>query len=149
MYVGSTGGAGESRSLVAQKAMPDALYRESTMLLERVLEAAPATIFASLASLDGRSLGYAGRPMTTAGQRLAAMTSSLLALSDSMVKEGLDGRCAYTVLASPQGTVVLAHVPSTKQGFVLSMGADTTENVAMILRRTLDTAAALATLLDA
>ncbi|MBN8741712.1 MAG: hypothetical protein J0H86_19555 [Xanthomonadaceae bacterium] len=117
-------------------------------LLERLLVTVPSCRFVSLSTLDGRSAAIAGALTATSAPRVAAMTSSFLALSETLAWETTSGRSSYVTLTSSDGLVVIARVPTRLPAYALSACADDGGVLALLLRRTLDTVAALAGQLD-
>lgn len=115
--------------------------------LQRVLDKHRSIFFVNLASVDGRPYAHATSNRTADRQRISALTSSLLGLSESYAKEAAGGRCRYTVVAMEEGTVVTVRVPTRSLRFALSVGADDSENLATVLRAALDTANSLSRLL--
>lgn len=115
--------------------------------LQRVLDKHRSVFFVNLASVDGRPYAHAMVSRSADRQRISALTSSLLGLSESYAKEVAGGRCRYTALAMEEGTVVTVRVPTRSLRFALSVGADDSENLATVLRAALDTASSLARLL--
>lgn len=116
--------------------------------LRRILEKHPSIFFISLASVDGRSFAHVHGVPRSDGQRIAAMTSSLLGLSESYAREACQSRCRYSVIAAETGSVVTVRIPTKSLRFALAIGATDMENLATVLRAALDGAAALARLLE-
>jgi len=104
--------------------------------------------FACLSTVDGRLFAYASRVTGADPRHRSAMTSSLLALSESMAKEALRSRCTYSVVAAEHGVIIAVRVPCKSRSFALSVGADSSDILAMTLRVTLDASDALATIID-
>lgn len=123
-------------------------HAECQAQLAALLTQVPSLTFACLSLVDGRPFAHAGANQALIAPRIAAMTSSLLALSESFAKEALRSRCTYSTLSTEHGTIVIVRVPERSRTFTLSVGADSTESMAMALRMTLDTAARLALILD-
>ncbi len=121
---------------------------QSLEVLEALLRRTPSILFACLSTVDGRAVAHAsgGRPMVP--QRVAAITTSLLSLSESFAKEVLRGTCLHTTITIDHGTVVAVRVPSKAKTYALSVCADRGDNLAMTLRWTLDAAAELARVMD-
>ncbi|WP_257389020.1 hypothetical protein [Tahibacter caeni] len=117
-------------------------------LLSRLLITVPSCRFVSLSTLDGRSAAVAGALTAAGAPRVAAMTSSFLALSETLAWETTSGRSSYVTLASSDGVIVIARVPTRLPAYALSACADDDRVLALLLRRTLDTVAALAQQLD-
>jgi predicted regulator of Ras-like GTPase activity (Roadblock/LC7/MglB family) len=117
--------------------------------LTHLLEREPAILFASAATADGRSYAHANAATCEAdAQRSAAVMSSLLGLIESFSKEALNSRALYSCIATEHGSIVIARIPSKAKAHALCVCADTTENLATIVRAALDTAALLAEKLD-
>lgn len=117
-------------------------------VLATLAQRKPALIFASLSTVDGRSYASAHGRGEFSPQRIAAITSSLLALSESFAKEAAQGRCSYAAVSTDHGSIVIVRVPSKKRQHALSICADLSDNMAMSLRTTLDAAETLAQILD-
>ena len=117
-------------------------------LLQRLLITVPSCRFVSLSTLDGRSAAVAGALTAAGAPRIAAMTSSFLALSETLAWETTSGRSSYVTLASSDGLIVIARVPTRLPAYALSACADDDGVLALLLRRTLDTVTALAERLD-
>lgn len=104
---------------------------------------------AVMAGLDGRffacdsDLTGEGLPV-----QVAAMSSSLLALTESFSREVLRSVASYNSISTAHGTIVVVRVPSSANRHVLCVWADKSETVAMTLRHALDTAQQLADELD-
>ena len=99
--------------------------------LESLLRRAPALKFACVGSADGRLLASVG---AGSGDRLAAMTSSMLALGESFARDALGGRCDYAVISTSVGAIVIVRLPHQGTGYMLSIGSDGTEVLASTLR---------------
>lgn len=139
----------------SQSKSHDAENRESNEMkvqcqeaLEKVLQKAPATVFVSLTSLDGRSLAFASANEQVKGQRVAAISSSIMSLSEAFGREILNGQCTYNAISTNFGSIVTIRVPSKSQQYALSVCADRSENMAMTLRITMDTAEGMAEIID-
>lgn len=114
-------------------------------ILSKYLARDPGLIFASLSTTDGRSVAFADKLSRTAMvHRIAAMTASFLALSESFAKEALAARCTHGLVAIELGTLVVVRVPTEKKLHTMSLCADSTLNTAMALRAALDAAEELA-----
>lgn len=100
----------------------------------------PAVRFCCLSTVDGHLISKAGMQDEHACQRTAAIASSFLALSETFAKEGAVGRCTHTTISAEHGTIVAVRVPSRTRSYVLSVGADLSDNLASVLRLTLDAA---------
>lgn len=119
-------------------------------ILVALLQRTHATLFASMATVDGRSYAHAGSSLTTASaQRTAAITSSLMGLIESFSKETLSSGALYNSIATDLGSIVIVRVPSRARLHTLCVCADNTANLAMTIRAALDTARKLAERIDA
>jgi predicted regulator of Ras-like GTPase activity (Roadblock/LC7/MglB family) len=117
--------------------------------LKSLLERSPALRFACLGTADGRTFAHAAIEGVTGPERIAAMTSSILALSESFAKDALRGNCNYSVVSTQHGSIIVVRVPVTRGSFMLSVGSDGSELVALTLRAALDEAERLVAILDA
>ena len=117
-------------------------------LLEALLAEQASVAFACLGTVDGRAYAYAGADAATAASRFSAITCSLLALSESFSKEALRSNCNHSAVSTDHGNIVIVRVPSASRAYALSVCADGSDLLATTLRRTLDTAARLAEILD-
>lgn len=119
-------------------------------LLESLLGAHPGVIAAVAGTADGRAFADAAQSgQKVEAPRIAAVASSLLALSESFSREALRSRAQYSSIATTHGTIMIVRVPTRVHAHVLCLWADQTENLAMTLRIALDGAAQLAALIDA
>lgn len=129
---------------------PTAKIRTSCQaLLDTSIHGNPSILFACLGTVDGRLVASAASNTHSSPQNLSAMTSSLLALSESFVKEALRSSCSFTLVSTLHGAIVTVRVPSESRTYALSIGADTSQVIAMTLRATLDMADDVAKLIDA
>ena len=118
-------------------------------LLATQLRANPGVISAVVGTADGRAFAHASQPdRKIEAPRIAAIATSLLALSESFSKEALNSRAQYNCIATQHGTIVVVRVPSRARAHVLCLWADQSENFAMTLRLALDSAALVAALID-
>lgn len=118
-------------------------------LLESVMKKTPSMTGALMASVDGHAFASAFQGGdNAAAPRIAAMCSSLLALSDSFSNETLKGNTRFNTVTTNRGSIVTTHIPSQDGKYVLSVWADDSDTFAMTLRTTLDTAKKLADLVD-
>lgn len=132
----------------AQQSGLIALQQQCLNVLERLSAASSSVKFASLSLIDGRAFAHANGHGNVDGARIAALATSLLGLSESFAKEALAGSNTHTVVAVDCGAIVTVRVPSKRRLFALSVCADLGENLATVLRRTLDAADGLARLVD-
>lgn len=122
--------------------------------LDALLERSAGFRFASLSTVDGRSFAFAANSQEDksdeqkSAPRFAAITSSLLALSESFAREALEAKCYYTAVSTDHGSLVTVRAPNRKRTYALSVCADPTENMAMTLRLTIDCAESLARIVD-
>ena len=115
--------------------------------LQALAQETPSLTAACLSTLDGKVRAYVAASGEPAGARMAALSSSFLALADAFAKDVLKGSTRYAVVVTEFGTICSARVPIGKNSLALSIATDTTETVALSLRLTLDTADLLARLL--
>lgn len=120
--------------------------QESEARLRAVLAHHAGLQFACLGSVDGRVVSFVGNSGLNP-QRMAAITSSSLGLSESCAREAFRSRSLYSVVVAEHGAVVTVRVPSPSARYAVSLGADGSETLALLLRRALDTSTALAALL--
>lgn len=126
----------------------DSLMQSCFIELHALMQKSPAIRFACLSLTDGRPFAFAGTADVKLAPRIAAIAASLLGLSESFAKETQNGRCAYTTVSCENGTTIVVKVAARARGMVLSVSADRSENLAMVLRRTLDTAEQIALRID-
>lgn len=141
------------KSLATQDTKESLVSMDTTMecrnALANLLERTPAILFASVATVDGRSFAHANAPAHDANpQRSAAIMSSLMGLTESFSKEALNSRALYSSIATEHGSIVMVRIPSRQKAHTLCLCADATENLGMTIRAALDTAALLAAKLD-
>lgn len=128
----------------------DPLQRKVCELrLQALLRRSDGLRFACLGTVDGRAWAFERRLGATDSARLSAISSSLLALCETFAREALSSRCQYNVINAEHGVVVTVRIPSRSSRFALSLGADDSETLAMVLRYALDAAQELAVVLDA
>lgn len=119
-------------------------------VLASQIRANAGVLAAVVGTADGRAYAHACKPgQTIEAPRVAAIATSLLALSESFSKEALRSRAEYNSIATQHGTIVVVRVPSQAKAHVLCLWADQSENFAMTLRLALDSAARVAELIDA
>lgn len=123
---------------------PPAAEKYCQKMLERALNDNPAVIFAALSTVDGNSFAFTSARDDIAASRIAAMTSSLLSLSESLSKEAVKGECVYNAISTDYGSIVTVRVPTSEKLHTLSLCADTSDNMAMVMRLSFDTAEKLA-----
>lgn len=134
-----------------QDTSPEMVLRMACQdILAALLQRTDATLFASMATVDGRSYAHAGSSLTTtSAQRSAAITSSLMGLIESFSNEALGSSALYNSIATDKGSIVIVRVPSRARLHTLCVCADVSANLAMTIRAALDTAQKLAERLDA
>jgi predicted regulator of Ras-like GTPase activity (Roadblock/LC7/MglB family) len=138
-------GVSDARGVVIDT---QAVRAECQARLDAMVKQSSSVSFACLSTVDGRLFAYSSAAPTPEPQHRSAITSSLLALSESFAKESLRSRCAYTVVAAEHGVIVAVRVPSKARSFALSVGADSSDILALTLRMTLDASDALAKIID-
>lgn len=114
------------------------------------MAASPGILHAVAGWTDGRHFCNAVRDgkRTQSPPRITAISSSLLALSESFARETLAGRASYSSISTDLGSIVIVRVPSRTQSLALCLAVDKSESFAMALRFALDTAAEMATVVD-
>lgn len=122
-------------------------------VIRQVLDArlllSPGLLGVVVGSADGRALAHAGASGSTfQPARVAAVASSLLALSESFSRETLASEAQYGTIATLRGSIMLVRVPSKRSAHVLCLWADDSHNLAMTLRAALDMASHVAHALD-
>lgn len=115
-------------------------------LLDDLLAQSPFVRFACVGTVDGRL--YASPGNAHSGQRFAAMSSALVALSESFAREAMRSQCKYAMTVMDHGLIVSVRVPDHSNSYVFSLGSDHSESMAMVLRRALDSAGDIARILD-
>ena len=116
--------------------------------LDRVLGNNSACVFASVTTLDGRSLAFTAKNDAIRSSRVAALGCSLMSLSEAFSREILQSQCSHNVIATSHGSIITVRLPCKQHQFALSVCVDRSENLAMALRMTLDAAQALADTID-
>lgn len=122
----------------------EATRAHAQALLEDVLKRSGSLRFACFGTADGRLFAAASAEAHSTGERVAAMTSSLLALSESFAKDALRSTCTHSVVSTQHGAIVVVRVPHAGRGYMLSLGSDGSEVMALTLRTALDAADRLA-----
>lgn len=118
-------------------------------LLGDLLTEAQGVMGAVMASVDGHAFAKRFQNgQAKEATRVAAIASSVLALSESFSHETLNGKVSFNCVSTSHGSIMTVRVPSRQNVFVLSVWADKTDNFAMTLRFTLDAAHKLAALVD-
>lgn len=123
---------------------PMSLRTRSQAILAGLLNRSHALKFACLSTVDGRVFAQASVRDEAAAHRIAAMSSSLLGLSESFARDALRGSSSFTTISTEHGSIIVVRVPTPKRSHVLAIGADASDMMALTLRYALDTAAALA-----
>lgn len=119
------------------------------VLLQEQLANASNVLGAVMASIDGHAMASAFRPgHENTAARIAAIGSSVLALSESLSHETLKGQVQFNSVSTNGGTIVTVKIPSQKSNHALCVWADKADIFAMTLRFTLDAASKLAALVD-
>lgn len=121
-----------------------AVQKKCQEILEAAMSSNSSVVFAALSTVDGNSFAHASNRQEVVASRIAAMSSSLLALSESLSKESLDGMCSYNAISTNYGSIVTVRVPTPRRLHALSLCTDTSENMAMAMRLSFDTAEKLA-----
>lgn len=98
---------------------------------------------------DGRALAHAGASSEEfQPARIAAIASSLLALSESFSRETLGGTTRYSSVATSHGSILMVRVPGKSASQVLCLWADAKQNLGMALNTALGMAARVAGIVD-
>ncbi len=113
-------------------------------MLEDSLGRLPNTRFLCLGTVDGKVIAFATTADPRRGQRISALSSSLLGLAETFIREGLSGTARYSLISCDGGSIVTVRIPSASARYALSLGADARETVALALRHALDVADDLA-----
>ena len=116
--------------------------------LHEVVQEEVGIRFVSLCSVDGRSISFMGEQFKGQAQRISAISSSLLGLSEAFTKESGLGGTMHAAVAADVGTVITVRVPSRSRTYVLSVCADSSINMAIALRYALDTSTKVAHVID-
>lgn len=132
---------------------PDAARRQCQERLGRFCGEVPSAVFACLGTVDGRAFAFARNDAGDAddgkaAQRMAAISCSLVALSESFSRESIRGNCNHALIASDHGNIIVVRVPSVSRAYVISVGADASDMQAVTLRRALDLSQDLASIID-
>jgi predicted regulator of Ras-like GTPase activity (Roadblock/LC7/MglB family) len=101
----------------------------------------PGVTLAVLTSGDGFEI--AAHPRLPIGQRIAAMSSSLQALSEAILREAGLGRSRNLIIESDGGTVVVLAIPDTSPRLSLAVVASGNEILGRLLWTTRSCCAAL------
>lgn len=129
-----------AKSASRQPSKDAPIRKESQSILDTLLKDTPSVVFVSVSTVDGNSFAHASSRKEIDSQRLAAITSSLLALSETLSHETLKGKCSYNAISTDFGSIITVRVPSKRNIFTLSLCADKSENMAMAMRTAFDTA---------
>lgn len=122
---------------------------DTRTLLHNLLDGTEGVFGAVVARVDGRVYAQAFRhEHQTDAARIAAVSSSLLALSETFSREALKARTRYNSIVTDRGCIVTVRIPSATHGHVLCVWADDSENFATVLRVSLDAADKLALKMD-
>lgn len=146
MLISSPASEPEPSAIVSAPA--DTLNQDCVSELHSLMQKSPAIRFACLSLTDGRPFAFVGTASSKQAPRIAAITASFLALGESFAREGENGHCTHTTISSDGGTIIVMKVAARTCGMALSISADRSENLATVLRRTLDTAEFLARRID-
>lgn len=117
-------------------------------LLDEIVREDSSAVFVCLSTVDGNSYAHSGSRDDIKPERIAAMTSSLLSLSETLSNEASQGKCAYNAISTEFGSIVTVRVVTKARLHVLSLCADLSTNMAMVMRLAFDTSEKLAKILD-
>ena len=104
--------------------------------------------FAIISSRDARVISHRAHAQIDPS-RLAAMTSSIIAICESLSQEFDGGSCQSVCLTMSGYTCVIAHIPAGKHSLALAIGVRGEVLLARARRLTLDVAGRIATSLNA
>lgn len=120
-----------------------------SQVLRSRLDGNSGVLGAVMATLDGRAFAHAFRPgVDMQAPRIAAVSSSLLALSESFSKEALGSAAKYNSTVTEQGNIITVRVGGHVKQYILCVWTEDSENFAMALRFSLDSAKELASVVD-
>lgn len=120
-----------------------------TQVLRSRMDGNSGVLGAVMSTLDGRAFAHAFRAgVDIEAPRIAAVASSLLALSESFSKETLSSAAKYNSTVTERGNIITVRVGSRTQQYILCVWTENSENFAMALRFSLDTAKELAMVTD-
>ncbi|MEO6873608.1 MAG: hypothetical protein ABI222_02180 [Opitutaceae bacterium] len=92
------------------------------MQLDALISQSTAVVFASVSTIDGRNFTQATTKGDISGPRISALTSSMLALGESLVRESALGSCQYSALSANGGSIVLVRTPTARPAYTLLYG---------------------------
>lgn len=118
------------------------------LAVERLFERSRQTRFICIGTVDGHLVHFRSRDPHVGADRIAAISSSVLALNETFGKESLASGAIYSLVVTHHGAVVTVRVASGSRRYALSLAADASETVALALRNALDAAEAVAPLLS-
>ncbi|MBE1161865.1 roadblock/LC7 domain-containing protein [Dyella acidiphila] len=116
--------------------------------LAALCDSRPEISLALIATADARLLS-SRTPAGMDAHRLAAMTSSLLALGETLSRELSGGGCQSAMLSMHNYTCAVVHIPRAHQSLVLAVGVRQTIMPALARRMALDLAEKISLALDA
>jgi uncharacterized protein len=87
---------------------------------------------ALVSTVDGFAVASQVRPPVS-GERLAAMTSSLVALAEAISHEGRTGECRDVVIDASAGRVLLMDVPQPGHTLLLTVLCDASATLGQVL----------------
>lgn len=120
-----------------------------TQVLRARLERNAGVLGAVMATLDGRAFAHAFQGhVEMQAPRIAAVSSSLLALSESFSKEALGSAARYNSTVTDRGNIITVRASGQSKQYILCIWTEDSENFAMALRFSLDTASELASVVD-
>jgi predicted regulator of Ras-like GTPase activity (Roadblock/LC7/MglB family) len=101
--------------------------------LADLVQAATGVDTALIATPDGFEVAYMARVRTVDAARLAAMSSSMLALGDAMARELKFKTCTQIMLEATGGFLLVSALPCARAELVLSALAPTTSTLGMAM----------------
>jgi predicted regulator of Ras-like GTPase activity (Roadblock/LC7/MglB family) len=101
--------------------------------LSDLVQLATGVDTALIATPDGFEVAYVARVQMVNAARLAAMSSSMLALGDAMARELAFKTCAQIVMEATGGFLLVSALPCARAELVLSALAPTTSTLGMAM----------------
>ncbi len=117
-------------------------------VLERALSNNIDIDMMSISSVDGRPFACSQR-IGVQASRVAALSATLMSVSESLAKEVDGDRVDYATLSLRNGVVISKRIPDLTGVFTLSLFSRGTTNLALALRTTIDMASHLAAEINA
>lgn len=119
--------------------LPEAFRQSAEEILARLLDNTQGAYGVVLATIDGHALLHAARTDLPA-DRIAAMTSSLVSLGETIAHEANQQKCRFVIVENSDGYVVTLRISSR---MTLSTFAGKDTNLGMLLSATRSASEAL------